>query len=254
MKTGYWKKTGLILLLLVAVLVIMGAGSVSSAPYGAVPAIDSQVATTLQADSGDTFIDVDSLVDGGSQKFVAVGTQDPHNGNDTWAAVTRYDQVGNVTWQGECLPENGQKIDEVVLWHSGNLLGVSLNDHEVTSTKPRAIKIGECSWPVYSTRPGQESEEGGSGAFVPTGGSSGLTDEDLAKIQAIIHSEVDASVHTIVDSMIPKTTVALSTALQAGGLFYRSDGLYSRISETSYQSAINALNSRFGTPTATPHP
>lgn len=201
-------------------------------------------ATVLIQQHGDTFVDCDHIVDGAGHRFVAYGEQ---LGNETWATIKRYAPNGTVTGVWTVFPTANHKIDEVTLAHSGDVLLVLLTTHEIVSNKPRSIRVESAAIPgVYSVRAGMELEEGGAGAFQPTGEpqpqEGGVTKDE---VQAIVNAAVaqikgqdNVTLKVVIDNILPKTKIGVEQLFDGAN---GSHVVYQQLRATSYSGALDAI-------------
>jgi hypothetical protein len=149
-------------------------------------------ATVLRSEQADTYLDIGNLVDAAGNRFVAVGTFefDPgarRNTNNTWVDVFQYTPTGVIAGVWRVLPQTGYKADAINLSRSGADLIVTVVTHAAVSDKPRGVHVETASIPgVFVTNPQFEQEEGGAGAWQPTGGQEVEVDYD--RIDRMIRS------------------------------------------------------------------
>lgn len=194
-------------------------------------------AVTLVQNEGDTLIDCDHLIDGAGNRFVAFGEFETGT-NNTWVTIHRYAPSGAITGEWEVTPTDNHKIDELTLAHSGDVLLVLLTTHEIVSNKPRSIRVESAAIPgVYSVRPGQELEEGGEGAFQPTGEPQEV-EVDYDRIAGIIADKIQAAQTTIIANMISKAKIGVEQ-LFAGGEGSRK--VFEQLINTGFSSNMVSL-------------
>jgi hypothetical protein len=167
----------------------------------------------LRSEQADTYLDIGNLVDAAGNRFVAVGTFefDPgarRNTNNTWVDVFQYTPTGVIAGVWRVLPQTGYKADAINLSRSGADLIVTVVTHAAVSDKPRGVHVETASIPgVFVTNPQFELEEGGAGAWQPTGGQE--VEVDYGRIEEIVNRVVEAKVNAakteIVANMISKT-------------------------------------------------
>jgi hypothetical protein len=158
---------------------------------------------------GDVLVDTDGLVDAAGNRFSLLAQAVPANGNDTYITLHKITPAGAFTsWVFR--PSQGQKIDKANLLRSGNDVIVECITHAITSNKPRLLmKESAVVQGVFVTTASYEGEEGGAGAWMPTGNPPQEIEVDYQRISDIVDARVDAAVATIVANMIPKVQWAL---------------------------------------------
>lgn len=158
MKTDFWKRAGLILALLAAMLVLMGASNATSAQYGAMDASVSAQSNEFTAVSIPGWVealpgatgsygDVSNLNDASGNSFVTLKNEDPRNNNTTWAEIAKYSPLPNSVELGRWFINPGTvtvngiteptKIDSVSTFWSGTGLMVDLSVHAIGNTRIR---------------------------------------------------------------------------------------------------------------------
>jgi hypothetical protein len=157
---------------------------------------------------GDTYIDGDGTVDAAGNRFSLLGQAQPGNGNNTYVTLRKIAPNGVVVGEWTFLPSSNQKIDKANLLRSGQDVIVEVVTHEITSIKPRLLtKESGVITGVFVTNPQFELEEGGAGAWQPTGGQE--VEVDYGRIEEIVNRVVEAKVNAakteIVANMISKT-------------------------------------------------
>lgn len=134
---------------------------------------------------GDTLLDTDGVVDAAGNRFSLLAEAQPGNGNVTFATLRKFAPSGEVlgTWVFRPMPN--QKIDKANICRSGRDVIVECVTHAITSTKPRQLhKESGVVLGVFVTTSSFESEEGGAGAFIPTGQQE--ADVDYDRIEQIV--------------------------------------------------------------------
>jgi hypothetical protein len=158
---------------------------------------------------GDVFVDTDGMVDAAGNRFSLLAQAVPANGNDTYITLYKITPQGTfISWVFR--PSQGQKIDKANLLRSGNDVIVECITHAITSNKPRLLmKESAVVQGVFVTTASYEGEEGGAGAWMPTGNPPQEIEVDYQRISDIVDARVDAAVATIVANIIPKVQWAL---------------------------------------------
>lgn len=190
---------------------------------------------------GDTYLDSDGVVDAAGNRFSLLAEAQPGNGNNTFATLRKLAPDGTVlgTWVFRPMPN--QKIDKANLCRSGRDVIVECITHAVTATKPRQLhKETGVVLGVFVTTASFEAEEGGAGAFVPTGvpEEGGVTREEL-------RAELDAErvwhegwYRTTIANIIPKTKIGVEQLFDGGS---GSPVVYQQLVNTSYTGALGAI-------------
>jgi hypothetical protein len=158
---------------------------------------------------GDVFVDTDGMVDAAGNRFSLLAQAVPANGNDTYITLYKITPQGTfISWVFR--PSQGQKIDKANLLRSGNDVIVECITHAITSNKPRLLmKESAVVQGVFVTTASYEGEEGGAGAWMPTGNPPQEIEVDYQRISDIVDARVDAAVAQIVANIIPKVQWAL---------------------------------------------
>jgi hypothetical protein len=158
---------------------------------------------------GDTYLDTDGMVDAAGNRFSLLAQAVPNAGNDTYVTLYKITPQGTyITWVFR--PTPNQKIDKANLLRSGNDVIVECITHAITSQKPRQLtKETAVVQGVFVTTASYEGEEGGAGAWMPTGNPPQEIEVDYQRISDIVDARVDAAVAQIVANIIPKVQWAL---------------------------------------------
>jgi hypothetical protein len=225
---------GLALLMVAALL----CGGTSNTLYAQQSPASQIIPGTEEQITGGQYIDIAGRVDAAANSFVAIASHEPANNNITWIEIRRFSPAGALTWYDEARPrEPNFKIENINLTHSGPTLFVQMTVHSY-GPGPRIRRAEQVPFEgVFTYRPGMENEEGAPGAFQP---SEQTVEIDYAQIQRMI----DAEGVEIRAALVP----AVKSEMERQGVLtlnnvYASHGLYNRISETAFQSSVNALTS-----------
>ncbi len=120
---------------------------------------------TLIDQQGDSFIDVDQVVDAAGNRFVAVGVATPGNNNDTNVSVMCYTPSGAISGQWTVYPSANHKVDKLSITHTGQDLLLVMITHEISGL-PCSIRVESAVIPgVFTDSAGLSLQEGGPGAF-----------------------------------------------------------------------------------------
>lgn len=198
-------------------------------------------AVPIISESGKSFVDIDILTDGAGNLLLGIVGAGNENGVDCYKLSTS----GVLTYLDTVLPgpggTEGHKVDKAAIHRSGANLVVGMITHDAVSADPRSIRVELAQVPnVYVVRPGEELEEGGAGAFQPTGGTEVEIDYD--RIASIVADKVNAAQTLIINNMLSKAKAALTQeGVLTLGNVYTSDGLYQRFKDTTKEECTKAL-------------
>jgi hypothetical protein len=187
-------------------------------------------------------------VDGAGNRFDGVVH---FNGNDTAIWVDKYDRAGALvgSW-AVAAPPAGEidKYDSASLSASGTDLFVGGVSH-LLNTRGYVRSLGVIPG-VYVPFSSAGPQEDGAGAYQPTETTTTCptASEIAAATYALLQPYILAQIQRAIDNEKPKARAAIDEAFQGGTGSYQ---VWSQLSSTAYQGAMNALRD-YRTPT--PHP
>ncbi|HKP53816.1 MAG TPA: S-layer homology domain-containing protein [Chloroflexia bacterium] len=123
-------------------------------------------AVTLIDQQGNSFVDVDQVVDAAGNRFVAIGEAQTGQNNITWVTVMCYAPSGAISGQWTIDPSTNHKIDKLSITHTGQDLLLALITHQISDDSVRSIRVESAVIPgVFTDSAGLDQEIGGPGAF-----------------------------------------------------------------------------------------